>query len=78
MIYSRTNKKMEEIDNLCRKRIKNARQGVKQELNDAITKISQQYKDYYESELQSKMRSRRASRPRTPSLHQGGDFNSGG
>lgn len=62
MIYARTNKQMDQIDSLCKKRIIQARQSSKQELNDAIKKISQQYKEYYEHELHTMMKKRKESR----------------
>jgi len=62
MIYARTNKQMDQIDTLCRKRIIEARQSARQELEDGIKKVSEQYKEYYEKELRDMMRKRRESK----------------
>ena len=72
MIYARTNKQMDQIDSLCRKRIIEARQSARQELEDGIKKVSEQYKEYYEKELQTMMRKRRESKHIT--ALQGGDM----
>lgn len=51
VIYSRTNKQMDYIESLCKKRVVQARQSARQELNDAIQTIAAQYKSYYEGQL---------------------------
>jgi len=51
VIYSRTNKQMDYIESLCKKRVIQARQSARQELNDAIQTIAAQYAAYYEGQL---------------------------
>ena len=49
---------MEYLDGLCKKRVSQVRQASRTELNDAIKKISHQYKTHYEEALQTALKSR--------------------
>ncbi|CBY13323.1 unnamed protein product [Oikopleura dioica] len=51
MIYERTNRELDRIDNNTKKRMLATREGAKSQLNDAIAKIKSQYKEYYDTEL---------------------------
>ena len=42
---------MDYIESLCKKRVIQARQSARQELNDAIQTIAAQYAAYYEGQL---------------------------
>ena len=44
MIYERTNRELDRIDNNTKKRMLATREGAKSQLNDAIAKIKSQYK----------------------------------